>query len=118
MNDSRPWGHYDILYESPDCKVKRIVVKPGGRLSYQYHVKRTEDWVIISGTGVLTLLDIQSKVIAGERIHIAPKVSHRVQNTGDVDLIFMEIQTGSYFGEDDIVRISDDYGRSDQKPQK
>lgn len=119
MDDSvRPWGHYEILYDGPDCKVKRIVVNPDGKLSYQYHLKRTEDWIIVSGTGILTLMDVKSTVRPGERVHIAPKMSHRIHNTGDVELVFIEVQTGTYFGEDDIIRISDDYGRSDPKYQK
>ena len=118
MSNVRPWGHYEVIYDGTYCKIKRIVVNPNNRLSYQYHLKRTEDWVIISGTGIVTLMDIKSRIRPGERIHIAPKMSHRIHNTGDVDLVFVEVQTGTYFGEDDIVRISDDYGRSDLKPQK
>jgi mannose-6-phosphate isomerase len=110
----RPWGHYEVLYDGSDCKVKRIVVKPTGRLSYQYHFKRTEDWIVVSGMGIITLMDIVSVVRPGERIHIAPKMTHRICNTGNEDLIFIEVQTGTYFGEDDIVRISDDYGRLGQ----
>jgi mannose-6-phosphate isomerase-like protein (cupin superfamily) len=108
----RPWGQYQILYDGDDCKVKRITVNPGGKLSYQYHFKRNEDWLIISGHGVVTLDGIKSSISPGHRIHIATKIPHRVHNTGSEPLVFIEIQTGSYFGEDDIVRIEDDYGRN------
>lgn len=110
----RPWGRYDILYDGDDCKVKRITVKPGKRLSYQYHFKREELWVFISGYGVATIDDQDYTVVgsAGSQVSIGFEQKHRIANTGDVDLVFIEIQTGDYFGEDDIVRLEDDYGRT------
>lgn len=108
----RPWGHYINLYDGPDCKIKRIVVKPGQRLSYQYHFKREEYWQIISGNGVITINDTDIELAPGNHARITCEVRHRIRNDGDEDLVFIEIQTGTYFGEDDIVRIDDDYGRA------
>ena len=107
----RPWGHYEVLYGGDDCKVKRIVVKPNGKLSYQVHQKRAEDWVVISGHGIVTLNDVISAVGPRDRIHIPTGMKHRIQNTGTADLVFIEVQTGFYFGEDDIIRLDDIYGR-------
>jgi mannose-6-phosphate isomerase-like protein (cupin superfamily) len=113
MEDNvRPWGRYDILYNGEDCKVKRITVKPGGKLSYQYHYKRSEIWTVISGNGFITLDDDTFYRYPGQTIHIPCGAKHRIENKGDVDLVFVEVQTGTYFGEDDIVRLEDDYGRT------
>ena len=107
----RPWGNYSVLFESEFCKVKRISVNPSQRLSYQYHDKRSEAWTIVSGIGKITL-DGKAKVYQeGETILISVGVKHRVENISDCELIFIEVQTGTYFGEDDITRIKDDYGR-------
>lgn len=112
MSEStRPWGHYEILQESQTHKVKCIWVHPGKRLSYQRHQKRAEHWFIISGTALITLNDIESKLLAGQSINIEISDLHRIKNIGMEDLIFIEIQTGTYFGEDDIERIEDDFGR-------
>lgn len=112
MDESiRPWGYYEVLYDGEDCKVKRIVVKPGGKLSYQYHHKRNELWTVISGSGFITLDDNTFYRHSGDTINIPKGAKHRVENKGDVDLVFIEVQTGTYFGEDDIIRIEDDYGR-------
>jgi mannose-6-phosphate isomerase-like protein (cupin superfamily) len=107
----RPWGSYQILYDGDDCKVKRITVKPGKKLSLQFHYKRDELWQIISGKGILTLEDTQYVLEAQDSRTISRKQHHRIENIGKEDLVFIEIQTGDYFGEDDIVRIEDDYGR-------
>tara|TARA_R100001244_G_scaffold25113_4_gene25558 strand:+ start:18020 stop:18460 length:441 start_codon:yes stop_codon:yes gene_type:complete len=111
----RPWGHYINLYDGPDCKVKRITVKPGGRLSYQYHLKRDELWKVISGRGFVTIQDKVGEAMPGSLWSIDAGKKHRIENRGDKDLVFIEIQTGFYFGEDDIVRIEDDYGRTDSQ---
>ena len=111
-NSERPWGHYEILYDGKDCKVKLITVKPGHRLSYQYHFERDELWKVISGKGMVTLNGSEIPVLEGSVIHICKFVKHRVKNTGSDDLVFVEIQVGSYFGEDDIVRLEDDYERT------
>lgn len=112
-NDSiRPWGHYDILLEDSSCKVKKITVIPGGRLSYQKHFKRSETWVVVSGTGVFTLDGVDQPIKKGSVLYIPVESAHRIHNTDTkIDLVFIEVQQGSYFGEDDIVRLADDYGR-------
>ena len=107
----RPWGHYDILFESDDCKVKRIVVYPNGKLSYQYHFKRNEVWCVASGTGIFTRDGINTICGPGDTLIIPTRAKHMIENTGKEPLVFIEVQRGSYFGEDDIVRISDAYGR-------
>ena len=109
--EDRPWGSYENLLDEKYCKVKKIIVKPGQAPSYQFHYKRSETWIIVQGTGHLTLDDEKSEVNKGDTIQVPVKVKHRIRNTGKEDLIFIEIQQGSYFGEDDIVRLSDDYGR-------
>ena len=110
--DYRPWGKYEVIYSSPFVKVKRIEVKPRGILSYQYHDQRTEDWIVTKGTAKIVLDDEEVWRGEGERIRIKVGQKHRVSNPSfDNVLEFIEVQTGTYFGEDDIVRIEDDYGR-------
>lgn len=107
----RPWGSFEILFENKSCKIKRIKVNPGGRLSYQYHKKRSEAWTIIQGNAIVTLDGNEIKNKKGDTITIPKGAKHRVQNNKNEVLVFIEVQTGEYFGEDDIVRIKDDYGR-------
>ena len=107
----RPWGRYEVLQESDNYKVKSIHVNPGQRLSYQRHQKRAEHWYITQGTGQVTIDGKISSVSPGSVIEIAVNQLHRIANTGDIELIFIEVQTGTYFGEDDIERIEDDFGR-------
>jgi len=109
--EERPWGSYEILHEHEDYKIKRIVVKPGQRLSLQRHTKRAEHWIIIQGSGIATLNDERIPVTKGSTIHVQLHDIHRIENTGDQELVFVEVQTGTYFGEDDIERLQDDYGR-------
>ena len=109
--EERPWGKFEILVDSDCCQVKRITVYPGGRLSYQYHYKRGEVWTVVAGTATMTLDDSITLHSYGETILIPQGTKHRVENNGDEDLIFIEVQHGSYFGEDYIVRIEDDYNR-------
>jgi len=111
MIEKRPWGMFEILLDSDYCKVKRITVRPGGRLSYQYHHKRSEVWTIVSGEAYMLLDNKLSLHTYGDTILIPQGTKHRVENKGQVDLVFIEVQHGSYFGEDDIVRIEDDYNR-------
>jgi len=111
MIEKRPWGMFEILLDSDNCKVKRITVKTGERLSYQYHNKRSEVWTIVSGTATMTLDDVVNDYYYGETILIPQGTKHRVENKGQEDLVFIEVQYGSYFGEDDIVRIDDKYNR-------
>tara|TARA_Y100001938_G_C8095714_1_gene437994 strand:- start:1200 stop:1541 length:342 start_codon:yes stop_codon:yes gene_type:complete len=108
---SRPWGKYEILLSEKNCKVKKISVNPGAALSYQYHLKRAEDWVIVQGHGIVTIDEDVFNVGPGSSIHIPLLSKHRMKNTSDCELVFIEVQTGEYFGEDDIVRIEDNYGR-------
>lgn len=110
-HDIRPWGEYFVLDDSTTHKVKRIVVKPGQRLSYQYHYQRSEVWTVISGEAVITIDDVEKLYKVGEVAQIAKEAKHRVENKGNEDLVFIEVQWGTYFGEDDIVRIQDDYHR-------
>jgi mannose-6-phosphate isomerase-like protein (cupin superfamily) len=112
MITDRPWGTYEVLTASETHQVKRIVVHPGKRLSYQTHEQRSEYWVIVSGTGTVTLDDIQSMALGGDAFIIEQGIAHRIANTGEEDLVFIETQLGLYFGEDDIVRLEDDFGRA------
>ena len=115
--EKRPWGSFENLLDEEYCKVKRIIVKPGQRLSYQYHKNRNECWVVVQGKSSITLEDTDSyntfslSATIGKVIEIPVGTIHRLENEGDEDLIIIETQTGSYFGEDDIVRLKDDYGR-------
>jgi mannose-6-phosphate isomerase-like protein (cupin superfamily) len=109
--ENRPWGNYTVLLDDNDCKVKTIIIKPGESPSYQYHFKRKEHWIIIQGSGILILNDIERIVNAGDCIFVDKLEKHKIINNGQVDLKFIEVQTGEYFGEDDIVRLEDKYGR-------
>ena len=86
-------------------------MKPGRRLSYQVHARRSEHWFVVRGMGAVTLSGTRSEVKAGTAVDIPVGVSHRIENTGGDDLVFIEVQHGEYFGEDDIVRLEDDFGR-------
>jgi len=110
-SEKRPWGRYYVLHDELNYKIKRIEVDPGGRLSYQYHLKRSESWVIVEGHGLITLEGESKFYSKGQTIIIPKKSKHRIENRGDKILVFIEVQTGIYFGEDDIVRIEDDYKR-------
>jgi mannose-6-phosphate isomerase len=110
----RPWGNYTVLDDdAPDHKVKRMVVHPGKRLSYQRHSKRAEHWFIVAGTALVTLDGVDVTLHAGESIDIPLEGAHRIGNpvADGPDLVFIEVQRGTYFGEDDIVRLEDDFGR-------
>ncbi|SDE44711.1 phosphomannose isomerase type II C-terminal cupin domain [Riemerella columbipharyngis] len=107
----RPWGKYFVLEDQPNYKLKRIEVNPGHRLSYQYHHKRQEAWTIIQGTAKVTLDGEEIVFKYGETVQIPRQIKHRIQNIGEDILVFIEVQTGTYFGEDDIIRLEDDYSR-------
>jgi mannose-6-phosphate isomerase len=107
----RPWGHYEILSESSDHKVKQIVVNAGARFSYQRHQHRSEHWFIVSGQAQVTHNGVEITMGAGDSIDIPQGDLHRLASTGNVPVVFIEVQSGSYFGEDDIERIEDDYSR-------
>ncbi len=109
--DARPWGSFTVLDEGAGYKVKRIEVLAGKRLSYQKHTRRAEHWMIVAGTALVTLDGAERTVRVGETVDIAIGGLHRVANPGPDRLVFIEIQRGDYLGEDDIIRLSDDYGR-------
>ena len=107
----RPWGYYQILFSNKYTKIKRIVIKSEQRLSYQYHNKRQEVWFIIKGKLTVVLDGNIYKKKPCQYIQIPLGAKHRAWNKTNKDVEFIEIQTGTYFGEDDIVRIHDDYKR-------
>ena len=109
--DHRPWGYFVVLSDREDHKIKRIVVCPGKRLSLQRHQKRSEHWFFLNGNALVTLGQRQLEVSADQSLNIAQNTIHRVENIGQQDVVFIEIQTGDYFGEDDIERFEDDFGR-------
>jgi mannose-1-phosphate guanylyltransferase/mannose-6-phosphate isomerase len=108
----RPWGDYQSLDSGARYQVKRIVVKRGGRLSLQYHNHRAEHWVVVRGTAKVTVGNEVKTLHENESVYIPIGTPHRLENPGKIDLELIEVQTGSYLGEDDIVRIEDDYRRS------
>ncbi len=109
----RPWGTYTILEDNPKYKIKRIEVKPGGRLSLQKHFHRSEHWTVVSGTAVVTLGEKEIAIRANESIYIPMGELHRLQNRGKLPLVVIETQIGDYLGEDDIIRVEDDYRREE-----
>jgi mannose-6-phosphate isomerase len=112
-HDERPWGSYTVLDdEAANHKVKRLVVRPGKRLSYQRHARRSEHWFVVEGSALVTIDGEQRRLDAGDAVDIAAGSAHRIENVGSTDLVFVEVQHGDYFGEDDIVRLEDDFGRT------
>jgi mannose-1-phosphate guanylyltransferase/mannose-6-phosphate isomerase len=108
----RPWGNYQSIDTGDRHQVKRIVVKPGGRLSLQKHHHRSEHWIVVRGTARVTVNELIKNVHENESIYIPIGATHRLENPGKIMLELIEVQTGSYFGEDDIIRIEDDYRRT------
>ena len=111
-SDERPWGSYEVLEDAASHKVKHIEVLPGRRLSYQRHQQRAEHWFVVSGTATVTIDGTDQVLTAGMAIDIPLRAAHRIANTGHVPLVFIEVQHGEYFGEDDIERLEDDFGRA------
>jgi mannose-6-phosphate isomerase len=111
-HSERPWGSYTVLTEGDSFKVKTIEVHPGQRLSYQKHARRAEHWFVVTGAGIVTLDGVDVPVHRGSTVDVGLGVAHRIHNTGSKRLVFVEVQHGDYFGEDDIVRLEDDYGRA------
>jgi len=107
----KPWGSYTNLLDEEYTKVKKIVIKPGESPSYQYHFKRSEVWIIVKGEAEVKIDDIVMQHKVGDIIRIPVEAAHQVRNTGKDELVFVEVQLGEYFGEDDIVRLEDKYGR-------
>ncbi len=111
--ENRPWGSFTILDDRGNYKVKRIEVFPGKRLSYQRHARRAEHWFVTQGTAKVTLNGSEFLVETGNAIDVATGDAHRVENPHQSEtLVFIEVQTGEYFGEDDIERLDDDFGRA------
>lgn len=111
-DSERPWGSYEVLSDEPDHKVKRIVVRPGKRLSLQRHRRRAEHWVVVAGRGIATRGGDELELEEGDSLDVPAGAIHRMANTGKADLVFIEVQRGDYFGEDDIERLEDDFGRA------
>lgn len=109
--EERPWGSFEILYEEEQLKVKRIIVKPGKRLSLQSHKNRSENWVIIQGNALVTLDEKDIPLAANQFVFIPTEAKHRIANQGNDNVVLVEIQTGTYLGEDDIIRYEDDFNR-------
>jgi mannose-1-phosphate guanylyltransferase len=107
----RPWGSYETVSHGPHFQVKRLIVKPGCRLSVQYHHHRSEHWVVISGTAKILVGEQYLTLSENQSTFIPVGVVHSLENPGDANLEVIEVQSGSYLGEDDIVRIEDQYGR-------
>ena len=107
----RPWGTYTVLQEDTDFKIKRIEVKPGGRLSLQMHHHRSEHWIVVSGMAKVVNGDAELFVRTNESTYILAGHQHRLENPGVLDLVMIEVQSGNYLAEDDIVRFEDNYGR-------
>lgn len=108
----RPWGSYTVLEDADDCKVKRLTVKPGGILSLQRHQRRSEHWTVVDGRAKVRVGDIESVLERNQSTYIPANTLHRLENPGDTDLHLIEVQCGDYFGEDDIERLEDVYGRA------
>jgi len=109
---TRPWGTYTVLEDGTGYKIKRIEVKPGGQLSLQMHHHRSEHWIVVSGTAKVVCDDREFLVMTNESTYIPVGKKHRMENPGVLDLVMIEVQSGAYLGEDDIVRFSDIYGRA------
>lgn len=109
--EDRPWGGFEILYEEEQLKVKRIRVKPGKRLSLQSHQHRAETWVITEGNAIVTLDQKEIFLSPNQTVYIPVGAKHRIENREDNDIVFIEVQTGTYLGEDDIIRYQDDFDR-------
>ncbi len=112
LKQTTPWGRWEVLREELKFKVKRIEIKPGYRLSYQKHLRRKEHWVVVMGNALVTLDGKDYELKEGMSINIPRNSAHRIGNPGDEPLVFIEVQQGDYFGEDDIIRLEDDYGRA------
>lgn len=110
-SERRPWGEFHILEDAAHFKCKRLIVEPGQQLSYQSHEQREEHWVFIRGRGIVVLDNKEHQVGTGTYIKIPQQSKHRIRNNGTEPLELIEVQLGDYFGEDDITRYDDDYGR-------
>ena len=107
----RPWGGYVVLIDNENYKVKKLVINPGKRFSLQYHSKRTETWTIVKGKVEITVGDKKGIYSYGQIISVPVGTKHRIENIDSEPAEIIEVQTGTYFGEDDIIRLEDDFGR-------
>ncbi len=107
----RPWGAYFKLFQEPGVWVKRVEVKPGARLSLQKHSRRSEKWIIVAGEGIAVIDKREIPVKPGVVVDVPLEAVHRIGNTGNVKLVFIEVACGDYLSENDIVRFQDDYER-------
>jgi len=112
-SEERPWGSWYVLHVHEGYKVKRIHVNPQSRLSYQTHEFREEHWVVVRGIATCTVDDVEIVLTPGHSLDVPIGAKHRISNLHDEELVIIEVQLGSYTGEDDICRIDDDYGRHD-----
>ena len=110
-SEERPWGSWHVIDVADGYKIKRIHVKPGCRLSYQTHAHRSEHWVVVAGVATCTIDDEVVTVGPGHSVDVPQGARHRLGNAGEQELVVVEVQHGAYTGEDDIVRLDDDYGR-------
>jgi mannose-6-phosphate isomerase-like protein (cupin superfamily) len=110
--ENHPWGYYTVLADTDTYKVKEIAVFPHKRLSLQRHQRRSEHWYILNGRAEITLGDTTIVLAPGQSVDIPEGALHRIANSGSENVRFIEVQTGDYFGEDDIERIEDDFGRT------
>jgi mannose-6-phosphate isomerase len=112
-HDERPWGSYTVLAEGAGYKVKRITVHAGKRLSYQRHARHEEHWLVVGGAGRAAIDGDEFEVVSSTAVDVPAEAAHRIPNTGkDEPLVLIEVQRGDYLGEDDIVRLEDDFGRA------
>ena len=112
MRVEKPWGFFETLYEGDGFKVKSVVVNPSSRLSLQTHKHRSEHWTVVRGVAIFQIGEKKEKVFPDQTRYIAKGEKHRLENKGNQPLEIIEVQCGKYLGEDDIVRIEDDYNRS------
>jgi mannose-6-phosphate isomerase len=110
-SDVRPWGSWQVLDVGEGWKVKRLEIKPGKRLSYQTHARRSEHWAVVTGTATCLLDGLTVVLEPGDTVDVPVGTAHRICNLHDDDLVVIEVQRGDYLGEDDITRLDDDYGR-------
>lgn len=112
--DTRPWGSFTVLEEGKGYKIKRIEVKPGHRLSLQMHHHRSEHWIVVSGTAKVVCGDQEILLCTNQSTYVPACTAHRLENSGVIPLILIEVQNGEYLGEDDIIRYQDDYARTNK----
>ncbi len=108
---SRPWGHYETLTRGPRYQIKRIVVEPGAKLSLQSHHHRSEHWTVVEGSAFVTVDENRTLLTENESVYIPLGALHRLENPGKLPMVLIEVQSGCYLEEDDIVRYEDIYDR-------